>query len=135
MFEYLEEIDNGSLRRAHRMSHEGSIWDCIEKGYVYGEEESVNGEVFYKNLVLTKSGKDLLRFCNLKLEDIDNAHGKNSVKEWLIKPVLVAVLTAAIATPISGVIGFYLGKVMAEQAAKQDGSGQATLNIATEAEQ
>jgi hypothetical protein len=128
MFEYLAEIDNGSLRRAHRMSYEGSIWNDIEKGYIYGEEEVVDGEVFYKNLALTKSGKDLLRFSRLRLEDIDNAHGKNSFREWLIKPVLVAVLTTAITTPISGFIGFYLGKVTTEQAAAQGTADQATSN-------
>lgn len=128
MFEYLAEIDNGSLRRAHRMSYEGSIWDGVEKGYIYGEEEIVDGEVFYKSLSLTKSGKDLLRFSRLKLEDIDNAHGKNSLREWLIKPVLVAAITTAITTPISGFIGFYLGKVMTEQTAGQGAVGQTNLN-------
>lgn len=119
MFEYLAEIDNGSLKRAHRMSYEGSIWDGVEKGYIYGEEEIVNGEVFYKNLSLTKTGKNLLRLSKLKLENLDNSHGKNSLREWLIKPVIVAVITTAITTPISGFIGFYLGKVMTEQVAEQ----------------
>ncbi|WP_143479636.1 hypothetical protein [Aquipseudomonas alcaligenes] len=117
------------------MSYEGSIWDGVEKGYIYGEEEIVDGEVFYKNLSLTKSGKDLLRFSRLKLEDIDNAHGKNSLREWLIKPVLVAVITTAITTPISGFIGFYLGKVMTEQAAEQNAAGQTNPNSPIKAAQ
>lgn len=123
MFEYLEEIDNGSLRRAHRMSYEGSIWSGVKDGYIYGEEEVIDGEIFYKNLALTKSGKQLLRFSRLKLEDIDNAHGKNSLREWLIKPILVAAITTAITTPI----GFYLGKAMTEQPTTQCAPDQKPL--------
>lgn len=97
------------------MSYEGSIWSGVKDGYIYGEEEVIDGEVFYKNLSLTKSGKSLLRISRLKLEDIDNAHGKNSLREWLIKPVLVAAITSVVTTPI----GFYLGKAMSEQSTQQ----------------
>jgi len=62
------------------MSYDGSIWEGVDRGHIYGEEEVVDGEVFHKNLSLTKSGKDLLRLSKLGREDIDNAYGKTHIK-------------------------------------------------------
>jgi hypothetical protein len=71
------------------MSYEGSIWDGIENGHIYGEEETVGDEVFFKNLSLTKSGKAMLRFSKLTIKDIDNSYGNKSIKEWLVKPLVL----------------------------------------------
>ncbi|NRF28367.1 hypothetical protein [Vibrio coralliilyticus] len=107
MFEHLKSIENGSLKRAHRMSYDGSLWSAVEDGHVYAVEEIVDGEVFYKDLALTKKGTDLLRFSRLTLKDIDNSYGKNSLKEWLLKPLVLEICKYCIIACIAFLGGAY----------------------------
>jgi hypothetical protein len=43
----------------------------------------------------------------------------DKLKNWLIRPIIVAVATAVITAPISGVIGFYIGKKLAQEPVAQ----------------
>ncbi|EOE6195887.1 hypothetical protein ACKOZB_004656 [Vibrio parahaemolyticus] len=90
MFEYLEKIDDGSMKQAHKMSYDGSIFMAMENGDLIGKEETIDGEPFYTNLALTQKGRELLRFSRLTLEDIENSYQSSPAKEWLVKPLILA---------------------------------------------
>lgn len=89
-----------------------TILKLISDGLIAGDKLDINGYTHYRNLRLTKTGKEFLRFGQLTLQDIDNGYGKDSIKNWLFKPVVVGVLTFMITALISGVVGFYFGKLL-----------------------
>lgn len=125
-FEFLEKIDNGSLHRSHALAYDGSIQDCIDKEYIYGDKEIVKGEIFYSNLRLTKSGLNLLRFTRLTIDDIDNSSGKDSLKTWLLRPIITGVSTALIVGLISFIAGVYFSDTLRKLLLPQENIQQQT---------
>ena len=90
-FEILKKIDNGSLHTSHEIAYDCSIREFIDEQIIAGDKETVDGDTFYSNLRLTKGGKNLLRFSKLTINDIDNACGKNSIKSWLLRPLVFEI--------------------------------------------
>lgn len=135
MFDVLRSVDNGDLHttkgiypvpepevmdcqfssyRIKQFEYYCTIVDLIGDGLIAGDKFDSDGHTHYQNLRLTKKGTGTLRFGQLTLKDIDNSYGKDSIKNWLLKPVIVAAVSCLITAPISGVIGFYMGNVLAE---------------------
>jgi hypothetical protein len=56
---------------------------------------------------------ETLRLGRLTLKDVDNSYGKDLIKNWLLKPIIVTVVSILITAPILGAIGFYMGNVLA----------------------
>jgi hypothetical protein len=130
-YDNLKPIDNGSLHttvgiypvpepkvmsrefssyRIKQFDYYCSILDDIGDELVTGDKVTIDDHTHYKNLRLTKKGKETLRFMSLRLKDIDNSYGKDSIKLWLLKPVIIAVISCFITAPIVGAIAFYFGK-------------------------
>jgi hypothetical protein len=140
MFDVLSSVDNGDLHttegicpvpepevldrqfssyRIKQFKYYCSIVDLIVDGFIAGDEFDIDGHKHYQNLRLTKKGNETLRFGQLTLKDIDNSYGKDSIKNWLLKPVIVAAVSCLITAPISGAIGFYMGNILAEAPSDQ----------------
>ncbi len=67
------------------------ILELIDEKYVTGDKDDSKEQPYYTNLRLTESGQEFLRFGSLTLKDIDNSYGKDSLKEWLGKPLVLEV--------------------------------------------
>lgn len=140
MFDVLSSVDNGDLHttegiypvpepevlgrqfssyRIKQFEYYCSIVDLISEGLIAGDKLEINDHTHYQNLRLTKNGNETLRLGQLTLKDIDNSYGKDSIKNWLLKPVIVAAVSCLITAPISGAIGFYMGNVLAEETSDQ----------------
>jgi hypothetical protein len=137
MFDVIKSVNNGDLHttegiypvpepeivdrqfssyRIKQFEYYCSILGLIGDGLITGNKFDSDGHTHYQNLRLTKSGNETLRFGQLTLKDIDNSYGKDSIKDWLLKPVIVAAMSCLITALISGAIGFYMVNVLAEEA-------------------
>lgn len=108
------------------------ILDLIGDKLVTGDKDTSKEHPYYTNLRLTKEGKQQLRFESLTLEDIDNAYGKNSTKEWLAKPLILEAckyILLAILALIGGAYSDEIKSVFSSEQISEEKSETATNEL------